>query len=89
MVLQLRTQERTKTTQVSTVTTTPTVVATTYTIPKESQPQVKNLTSTALIRTLEFLVIFLNHLRKKSITILEKLARLQTQTLEKKNHHQS
>ena len=89
MVQRPRIRGKIKTIRVSTVITILTVVATTYTIPKESRPQVKNLTSTALIRSLEFLVIFLNHPQKKSILILKKLARFLTQISEKKNHHLS
>ena len=78
-----------KTTQVFTVITILTVVATTHTILRESRPRVQNQTSTALIRMLEFLVLFLNPLQKKSILIQKKLARFLTQTFGRKNHHRS
>ena len=83
-------QGRIRTIQVSTVITIQTVVVKMYTIiPRESLHQVKNLTSTALIRMLEFLVLFRNPLQKKSILIQKKLARFLTQTSGKKNHHRS
>ena len=79
-----------KTIQVFTVKTILTAVAITYIIiPRESQPLAQSLTSTALIRTLEFLVLFLNLHQKKSIIIPKKLARFLTQITERKNHHQS
>ena len=90
MVPQQRTQGRIKTTQVFTVIIIQTVVVKMYTIiPRESLHQVKNLTSTALIRMLEFLVLFLSPPQKKSIPIQKKLARFLTQTSERKNHHRS
>ena len=87
MVLRQKIIGRTKTTLESTVIPTLTEAAKTCIILKVYQPQVTNQMSTALIRTHEFLAIFLNQQLRKSMPTIKRLVNIKTLTLGKRSHH--
>ena len=89
MAPQLRTIGRTRTTQAFTATHTPIGAVKTYRILRTFQLQVTNQMSTALIRTHEFLAIFLSHQARKSMFIRKKQLSIQARICERRNHHRA